>query len=387
MNNYLAEIIDAANEGIYVTDLERRFLVWNKAAEKISGYSKDDLIGRFCHDNFLCHTDLEGNPLCASRCPLQSAISVGGPKGPDIVYLKHKNGKRISVEVKTAPIKDKEGNIIGGVEIFQDVTERLEREHLLVERKEKLETVLDNIGDGILFLDTAGTITMFNHTCAEMFALERNTVGYSVNSLPEDLPLRQALGAVEQNFKQFLSTSVNTPAAPCPEGKGLFRCWTAGIDRSQFAPRSRCYACETYLGARTFLEKPRDLTWGAQTLSVVSSFIELRDSNELWEVLVFHDVTAEKLDAALKVAGAAAHELRQPLQAIMILAGLMKSKTLDDQKRGTFIENILEGCGRMNEIIVRMNEITSYRTKEYIGASRILDITQSSKTDNPANKH
>ena len=323
ISKYLSHIIDSANEGIYVTDVDRRFLVWNEAASRISGYRKKDIIGHYCFDNILSHSSRDGKELCHGRCPLQASIEEGASRGPEIVYLKHKNGRRVAVEVRTSPVRNEDGIIIGGVEVFQDVTERLERERLLQERKEKLETVLDGIGDGILFLDTEGRITVVNHACMHLLNLGKNSRGKAIYDLPADTPLRQALSKIERIFSGSLSGVPNAANARCPHSRDIFRCWNTGIDRSPLASGSACYTCETYQAKRAFLEKPRELSWGERAFSVVSSFIEMRDTNQLWEVIVFRDVTAEKLDAALRVAGAAAHELRQPLQVIIILAGLL----------------------------------------------------------------
>jgi PAS domain S-box-containing protein len=381
MNTYLASIIDSANDGIYVTDRDRCFLLWNETAEKISGYNKQEIIGRRCNDNILCHVDRNGNELCSSCCPLKAAIENGEPQGPEIVFLKHKNGKRLAVEVRTAAIRGDQGDIVGAVEVFQDVTERLDQEHLLRERKEKLETVLDHIGDGILFLDTKGTITVFNKACRQMFDLERNSLGITIHSISDKTPLNEILNGLEVLYKRMVTSSeVNASAHPaCAEGRGLFRCWTEGIDRSPMAPRSPCFTCETFHTVKAFLEKPCEMAWDERTLSVVSSFIELPDVNELWEVIAFHDVTMEKLDAALKVSGAVAHELRQPLQAIVILAGLLERRWQNQKSLGKYAESILSSCDRMDRIIQRMTEITRYRTKDYIDGRKILDFENSSR--------
>jgi signal transduction histidine kinase len=146
------------------------------------------------------------------------------------------------------------------------------------------------------------------------------------------------------------------------------------MDRTPLAPRSRCYECPVYRAARSFLEKPHELSLGERAVSVVSSFIELRETNELWEIIVFHDVTAEKLDAALKVAGAAAHELRQPLQVIMILAGLLERDLEGDESLAQHLATLTVSCERMDRIIERMSAITKYRTKEYVDGRKILDL-------------
>lgn len=375
MHEHLAKIIDSVNEGIYVTDRERRFLLWNEAAERISGYSREEMIGLCCQDNILRHADRQGCELCKNCCPLKASIEDGAPRGPLVVFLRHKSGRRIAVEVKTAAVRNEEGAVIGAVEIFQDVTERIEREHLLEEGKKKLETVLNNIGDGILFFDTAGVITVFNEAVGEMFGLRPEAVG-PIHALAPRSPLRTALASVEEAYYRTLNGSHPALRERCAEGKGRFRCWTAAMenDGSPFPAPARCYSCAIYGSVRSFLEKPRELVLGERSLSVASSFIELRDTNELWEVVTFYDATADKLDAALKVAGAAAHELRQPLQTLVILAGLLDRGLNDRAALDKLSGSIMKSCDRMDAIIKKMCELTRYRTKDYVDGSRILDI-------------
>ncbi len=114
---------------------------------------------------------------------------------------------------------------------------------------------------------------------------------------------------------------------------------------------------------------------------MTSSFVELRATNDLWEVIVFHDVTAEKLDAALKVARAAAHELRQPLQVIVILLGLVEKELNEHLSPEEHLKTIMECCDRMDHIIQRMAQIMKYQTKKYIEGRMILDIEESSKNN------
>ena len=378
LSDHFYNIIDSANEGMYVTDKERRFLIWNGAAERITGYCKDDVLNRFCHDNILCHTDRQGKELCRTRCPLNSAMETGTARGPEIVYLRRNDGSRIPVEVKTAPLQGKDGKIIGGVEIFQDVTERIEQDRLLRERKAKLETVLDSIGDGILFLDTAGTITVFNHACSETFGLSKAVIGSALHLLPEDMPLRKALLSAECDFGLFMARyGIDRGGDACPQRESRFRCWNAGIGGGAPDVRSECYTCAAYQTKKIFLEKSREMIWGDRTFAVVSSFIELWETNELWEIITFRDVTAAKLDAALKTAGAAAHELRQPLQVVIMLAGIFKQEHRGDRAIMKYIDTLESSCNRMDRIIQQMGDLTAYRTKEYVDGARILDIDHS----------
>ncbi len=377
MNDYLIKVFDSANEGIYVTDSDRRFLLWNEAAARLSGYDKKEIIGRSCYDNILQHVDREGRPLCQGKCPLQAAIEDGIPRGPEIVFLRHKSGKRIAVEVNTAAIRNDAGDIIGGVEVFRDITERLENERLLQERKKNLETVLDNIGEGILFLDKEGNISMINLAFGKIFAPTLAEDAPSSGSVSDNVLAHRAMSAIEELYRRSADPAWDKQDERCPEGRGLFRCWTAVLDKSPVAPRARCFECAVYRTCRMFLEKPRELIISNRSISVVSSFLEFPDSNELREIIVCRDVTADKLDAALKVAGAAAHELRQPLQVIIITAELLKKEMRRNKSIRKNIDTLLTSCERMDDIIRKMTAMTEYRTKEYIGGHTILDISRS----------
>ena len=72
----IKEIFDSLSEGVYVCDLERRITYWSKSAERITGWSADQVVGRQCFDNVLCHIDKDGHhrvhhshlPRCIPRC-------------------------------------------------------------------------------------------------------------------------------------------------------------------------------------------------------------------------------------------------------------------------------------------------------------------------------
>ncbi len=67
-------LLDNLPFGVYSTDLERKIIYWNKAAEKISGFRAEEVIGSYCFDNILKHIDKKGRDLCKSLCPLAKTI-------------------------------------------------------------------------------------------------------------------------------------------------------------------------------------------------------------------------------------------------------------------------------------------------------------------------
>jgi diguanylate cyclase (GGDEF)-like protein/PAS domain S-box-containing protein len=114
-------LLDQLHDAVYFVDTERRILYWNEAAERLTGYSRDEMLGRSCFDGLLDHVDRTGCQLCHRDCPLVHSMAHGRPVS-ERLFLRHKDGRRISVEVRIMPVRDDEGSVIGGVEVFRDVT-------------------------------------------------------------------------------------------------------------------------------------------------------------------------------------------------------------------------------------------------------------------------
>jgi PAS domain S-box-containing protein/diguanylate cyclase (GGDEF)-like protein len=113
-------LVDQLEEGVYIVDRERRILFWNAAAERISGYMEHEVAGHFCQANFLMHcSDWEGAILCGCSCPMSEAMQDGKPR-ESTIFLRHRDGHRVPVHVRTHAICDAGGAVIGGVEIFQE---------------------------------------------------------------------------------------------------------------------------------------------------------------------------------------------------------------------------------------------------------------------------
>jgi phosphoserine phosphatase RsbU/P len=118
------KILDCLSDGVYVCDRERRIVYWNKSAERIMGWRSDEVVGRRCLEDILCHVDKDGHRLCGNEhCPLHRAMVTGGTtREPLVVYGLSKGGRRIPTRVTAAPIRNATGDVIGAVETFRDVS-------------------------------------------------------------------------------------------------------------------------------------------------------------------------------------------------------------------------------------------------------------------------
>jgi diguanylate cyclase (GGDEF)-like protein/PAS domain S-box-containing protein len=114
-------IVDSLADGVYLVDTERTISYWNGGAERISGYVAGDVVGHRCYDNILGHVDAQGRSLCQTACPLAETMKDGRTREATI-WLMHSEGYRKPVRVRTAPVRDADGRVIGGVETFSDDT-------------------------------------------------------------------------------------------------------------------------------------------------------------------------------------------------------------------------------------------------------------------------
>jgi diguanylate cyclase (GGDEF)-like protein/PAS domain S-box-containing protein len=125
-------IVDNLHDGVYYVDLHRRITYWNSGAHRISGYAASEVLGRRCSDNVLDHTDDAGNVLCQTACPLAKTLADGRHREAH-VFLRHKEGQRVPIAIRVAPIRDGSGRVVGAVEIFDDDRERVQSQQRLDE--------------------------------------------------------------------------------------------------------------------------------------------------------------------------------------------------------------------------------------------------------------
>gem|GEM_PF-818089 len=114
-----SHILDAISDGVYVVGPDRTIVYWSAGAERITGYSPGEVVGRRCDEELLAHTDLSGRRLCAGGCPLQDCMDTGREHSIREVFLRRKDGERLAVYVKTAGFEI-EGERYG-VEVFGEL--------------------------------------------------------------------------------------------------------------------------------------------------------------------------------------------------------------------------------------------------------------------------
>ncbi|MCB2178774.1 sensor domain-containing diguanylate cyclase [bacterium] len=135
-DSFYKTLLQSMHDGVYMVDRERRIMFWNQSAEELTGYTSDEVMGHFCGDGLLQHVDMDGKLLCGDGCPLQTTIEDGQPRSMD-VFLKHKDGYRLPVRVSAGSVFDNQGQVVGAVETFVDITPHLRDRMKIKELSEK----------------------------------------------------------------------------------------------------------------------------------------------------------------------------------------------------------------------------------------------------------
>jgi PAS domain S-box-containing protein len=139
-------ILDSIADGVFTVDDNWLIQSFNASAEKITGVTKKEAIGQRCCDVFKAS-------ICETQCALRETIKSGKPVVGKMIYIVDIDGNRIPVSITTALLKDNEGNVIGGVETFRDLT--------LVENLRKEIDQKYSLGD----------IVSRNHKIQEIFSI------------------------------------------------------------------------------------------------------------------------------------------------------------------------------------------------------------------------
>lgn len=94
---------------------------------------------------------------------------------------------------------------------------------------------------------------------------------------------------------------------------------------------------------------------------------------------IARDMELSNLRTTIELAGAAAHEIRQPLTVIVTYAEIIKQRAVEKEALSGYLNNIAVQCRRIDETLAKMQNITAYKTKSYVGEGKIVDLDESTE--------
>ncbi|MHB1379954.1 MAG: sigma-54 interaction domain-containing protein [Desulfurivibrionaceae bacterium] len=148
-------ILDSIVDGVFSVDQNWRLTSFNRAAEELTGWKREDALGKTCKEVFKSN-------CCGTDCVLAESIDSKKPVENKSVFITHANGTRIGATISATPLLDNKNNVVGGVQVFRSAKASMHR-----------AVILDNIADGVFTVDTNWRVTSFNKAAERITGLPR----------------------------------------------------------------------------------------------------------------------------------------------------------------------------------------------------------------------
>lgn len=340
-----ADFFESSADGIVVLDPEGRLLFSNPKAREITGYEEADLRARRVGEIFA--EEEAGRARALREAFLQGTF----PTDFD-VRIRTGDGRTVIVNINTASVLREEGAVLAS---FRDVTQQRAVEAELVDTKDFLQRVIDSSFDAIISSDMRGRVVLFNRAAERLLGRRSSeVVGADVRTLyPE--------GTAQRIMKEIRGGGGRI------EGLDI----TILDGTGQEVPVSF---------AGTLIMQ------GETPVGSVGVFTDLREKMRMEQRLqaAQQQLLAQERQAIVaELAGAAAHELNQPLTSVRNYATLLRRLLDDGTSASTAAEVIESESERMAEIVRKIGKITKYETKSYVGKQKIVDLDRASAESSP----
>jgi PAS domain S-box-containing protein len=175
---HLARVVESSDDAIVSKDLNGTITSWNRAAERIFGYSAAEAVGQSIRMIIPADRQTEEDVVL-------SRIRAGEGISQFETVRQRKDGTLIPISLTVSPIRDEAGRVIGASKIARDITER----NRAIITGRRLAAVVESSDDAIITKDLNGIITSWNPAAVRMFGYaEDEAIGQSIRILiPDDL--------------------------------------------------------------------------------------------------------------------------------------------------------------------------------------------------------
>ena len=342
-------LIDGA-EGcaIYMLDPQGRVTIWNKAAERIQGWSEREVVGQHCS---IFYPDVAVE-VEKPQHDLDKARAEGGLEEED--WCVRKNGSEFLAHIMLTPLYDERGALRGFAKVIRDVTEQRAAERHLQASASQFRSILAAVPDAMVVINEAGKILSFSAAAEKMFGMrEADVIGANVSCLMPS-PDRERHDAY---IRRYLTTG---------EARMI---GVGGIvlgrrhDGTTF-PMDLSVGEAVAEGGRVFIGFIRDLT-------------EKVADEERIETLRSELIHASRVSAMGTMASTLAHELNQPITAVVtFVRGARNLLREEDPDNRDMIE---EGLDEAFEEALRAGSIVR-RLREFVARGEVEKTIESLAT-------
>ena len=343
-NRRYRQLIDGVKDyAIIQMDTEGRVTGWNSGAERIKGYSANEILGR--------HMSVFYPPGVITPEALEQRLAVARESGfaHDEGWRVRKDGTRFWASVTITPIHDDEGRITGYSKITRDLTENRAQEIELKRLVGVQKAILDNAGVAIITTDMKGFITLFNPSAERLLGYRSDEVIGKLT--PAAFHDRDEVAEKARALAEELGVSVK-PGLATLGAKAL----RGEVDTSEWT-----YVTKSGQRKPVLLSVTGIFDEAGTPLGTVGLAADLTEQKRYQTELVSARVAAERANMAKSSFLAnMSHEIRTPMNAILGMTQLVLQGPLDPQQR-----SLLEKAFAASQALLNiLNDVLDYSKVE-----------------------
>jgi PAS domain S-box-containing protein len=303
----LESIIQSSEDAIITKDLNGIITSWNPAAERIFGYTPEEIVGKSVLT--LIPPSLQDEEPVILR-KLRAGEKISNFETTRVT----KHGRELTVSLTISPLKDKEGRVIGVSKIARDITHQKQ----LNEVRFQLAAVVESSDDAIMTKDLNGIITSWNRAAERIFGYtDQEIVGSSILRLiPEDL----------RSEEQTIIEKIQS-------GKRIDHYETVRLTKNG-----------ERLEASVTISPLKDSS--GKIIGASKVLRDIGERKQMEKTLL----QAEKIAATGKMAATIAHEINNPLESVLNLIYLARTNASDEDQVVTYLNTAEEELLRVSHI-------------------------------------
>ena len=335
-NRFLNSLTNALGEGVIANDAQGRCTFVNAEAERLLGWSRNEMLGQGVHDLIHFQT-ATGLPVADAECPMHASVVSGHLFRSDFDAFTRKDGSLFPISVVTVPLFEN-AVYVGSVAAFQDITDRKRDEEYLLATSSRLSALIESMQAGVLVEDENSQVVVTNQAFCDMFGLQ--------------LASPDLVGIRSQAVFDECSTQIADAEA--------FKAKVHKLAQEK----------EAFLGGEIELQDGRVLEYDYIAIFLFPAIPQPEDCRgHLW---LFRDISGRKhaeleLQQAKEAAEAAnrakgdflanmSHEIRTPMNGIVGMTDLALDTELDPQQR-EYLEMVKTSA---DSLLVIINDILDF---------------------------
>jgi len=162
---FLENILESLEGGVLTLDKNARITSFNRSAEEITGFKREEVLNKEC-------CDILKSDLCEESCPLKETLETGKTIFNYEIMIASKAGNKVPVNITTSPLRSKNNEIIGAIENFRDLTRHKGLWGKLRQERNKAQQYLNIAGVIIVAINDKGIVTLINKKGCDVLGYE-----------------------------------------------------------------------------------------------------------------------------------------------------------------------------------------------------------------------